>query len=175
MGLMFYAPRKGCWAEQSAVVLQELKQWPDVNHMLRSPGSALCVGSSREPRGLSRATSRAQDPPAQLYWAVWVGVCSSPWTGLLLSLQSGSRFQNDLGMMCYQGLSSVSTKEIWMKSWDKEFKCVPWGEFFFSQISVPRCSHLLTVMFLTHCHTGCLWDIIIPFAIFILHVNRGGL
>lgn len=132
-GLVFYAPRKGCWAEQSAVVLQELKQWPDVNHMLRSPGSALCLGSSREPRGLSRAASRAQDPPAQLYWAVRVGVCVfsmdrppplppewkqiSEWSGDdVLPRSQLSEHQRDLDEVLRQRIQVCAMRGIFLQS-----------------------------------------------------------
>lgn len=62
MGFMFYSPRSGCWVEQWAVVLQELKQWFDANHVFWSLGCALCVGGSREPQGPELCSQESLQP-----------------------------------------------------------------------------------------------------------------
>lgn len=66
----------------------------------------------------------------------WVFCCLDEPEGavtwcLSLSLQSGSRFQNKLEMEVARdkGFSCKCTKEIWMKSWIKELKCMWWGIF----------------------------------------------
>lgn len=73
MGFMFHSPRSGCRVEQWAGVLQELKWWPDVNHVFWSLGCARCVGDSGEPWGLELCGQESSWPSSLVLLDCWVG------------------------------------------------------------------------------------------------------
>lgn len=104
MGFMFHSPRSGCWVKQWALVLQELKQWPDVNHVFCSLGPVLCVGGSRVPWGLEPCSQNSQPSCSTLLGSWRQNFCcldgpeGAVTRCLSLSLRSGSRFQNKLEM-----------------------------------------------------------------------------
>lgn len=133
-GFMFYNPRHGCWVKQVAIVLQELKQWLDVNHMLWSPGSPLVWVAAGSPGAWAVQPREARTLLLSFAgllewvffylhheWEVAMICC------LLLSLQSGSSLQNKLcatKVSAWRALKSFGWSLEWKNSKRDTFKCL---------------------------------------------------
>lgn len=139
VGFVFYSPRSGCWVE-----LYFSRNWNSgLMETMCFGAQAMHISGSgnKEPQGQSCAARRACKTPAQFFRTLR-GFCpligpkgAMTWS---LSLQSRSRFQNELETKCatkasaenYQGLSWENTEDLWMNSWIKELKHMWWGIIF---------------------------------------------